>query len=194
MLHAVAQLGEDIDRHVARNLGDEIDADALGADQADHLFDLVHQGFGGAVKEHVRFVEEEHELRQVEVSDFREFGVKLRHEPEQVGGVELRIKHQLVGGQDVHHAAAVFHGEEVFDIEGGFTEELVAAFTLDLQHGTLDGADAGGGDVAVFCGELRSVLADEVEHQLEVFQVDQQQVVVVGDAEHGIEHTGLYFR
>ena len=193
MLDAVAQLGQDADGHVARDLGDEIDADALGTDQADHLLDLVHQGLGRSVEEHVGFVEEEYEFREVEVAHFGELGVDLRHQPQQIGGVEFRIEHQLVGGQDVHHAAAVLDGEEVHHVEGGFTEELVAALALDLQHGTLDGAHAGGGDIAVFGGELGGVLAHEVEHQLEVFQVDQQQVVVIGDAEHGVEHTGLDF-
>ena len=193
VLHAVAQLGEDVDGHVARHLGDEVDAHALRADEADDLLDLVDQGLGGAVEEHMRLVEEEHEFRQFEVAHFGEGGVEFGHQPQQVGGVEFRVEHQLVGGQDVHHAAAVLHGEEVVHVERRFAEEFVAAFALDLQHGALDGADAGRGDVAVFGGELRGVLADEVEHQFEVFQVDEQQVVVIGDAEQGVEHAGLDF-
>ena len=139
------------------------------------------------------FVEEEYEFRQVEIADFGQPGVDFGHQPQQIGGVQLGIEHQAVGGQDVHHATAVFHGKQVIYMEGGFAEELVAAFAFNLQDGALDGADAGGGDVAVFGGELGGVLADEVEHQLEVFQVDEQQVVVIGDAEHGIEDAGLDF-
>ena len=39
MLNAVAQLGQDAVGNVGWVLGDEIDADALGADQAHHLLD-----------------------------------------------------------------------------------------------------------------------------------------------------------
>ena len=43
MLNAVAHLGEHDLGHVERVLGDEIDADALRADQADDLLDLLEE-------------------------------------------------------------------------------------------------------------------------------------------------------
>ncbi len=43
MLHAVAELGQHLVRHVERILRDEIDPDALRADQPHHLLDLVEQ-------------------------------------------------------------------------------------------------------------------------------------------------------
>ena len=43
VLDAVAELAEHLVRHVERVLRDEIDADALGADQAHHLLDLLQQ-------------------------------------------------------------------------------------------------------------------------------------------------------
>ena len=48
MLDAVAELGQHRFGHVERVLRDEIDADALGADQADHLLDAVDAAIFGA--------------------------------------------------------------------------------------------------------------------------------------------------
>ena len=55
----------DLVRHVERVLRDEIDADALGADQPHHLLDLVEQRLGRVGEQQMRLVEEEHELRLV---------------------------------------------------------------------------------------------------------------------------------
>ena len=65
VLHAVAELRRHLVRHVERILGDEIDADALGADQPHHLLDLVEQRLGRVGEQEMRLVEEEHELRLV---------------------------------------------------------------------------------------------------------------------------------
>ncbi len=43
MLHAVAELTQHGVGHVGRALRDEIDADALGPDQPDHLLDLLDE-------------------------------------------------------------------------------------------------------------------------------------------------------
>jgi hypothetical protein len=51
MLDTIAQLAEHAVRHVDRILRHEINADALGADQAHHLFDLVHQRLGRVVEQ-----------------------------------------------------------------------------------------------------------------------------------------------
>jgi hypothetical protein len=59
MLDAVAELARDSVGNIDRVLGDEIDADALGADQADDLLDLVEQRLGRIVEQQMRFVEEE---------------------------------------------------------------------------------------------------------------------------------------
>ena len=40
-------------------------------------------------------------------------------------------------------------------------------------------------------GELRRILAAEVEHQAQILDVDEQQVIVVGNAEHDVEHARL---
>ena len=55
---------------------------------------------------------------------------------------------------------------------------------FERQQAALDGADAGGGDVAVFGGEVLGVVADMLQHGAQVLEVEQQQAAVVGDLEH----------
>ena len=62
VLHAVAELRQNLVGNVERVLGDEIDPDALGADQPHHLLDLVEQRLGRIGEQQMRLVEEEHQL------------------------------------------------------------------------------------------------------------------------------------
>ena len=80
---------------------------------------------------------------------------------------------------------------EVFDVEHGLTKELVPALRLNLHQAALDSPDAGGADVAVLGGELLGVVTHVAQHGPQVFHVQQQQVVVVGDFEHQVQHPGL---
>ena len=107
------------------------------------------------VEEKMRLVEEEHELGLVEIADLRQLLEQLRHQPEQEGGVEARIVHQLVGRQDVDDAAPVAVGaHQVLDVERRLAEELVALLVLEHEELALDRADGGLRDVAVGGGEL----------------------------------------
>jgi hypothetical protein len=90
VLDAVAELAEHRLRHVERVLRDEVDADALGADQPHHLLDLVDQRRRRIVEQQVRLVEEEHQLRLVEVARFGQLLEQLGQQPEQEGRVQLR--------------------------------------------------------------------------------------------------------
>ncbi len=152
VLHAIAELRQHLVGHVERILRDEIDADALGAHQPHHLLDLLQQRLGRLVEQQMRLVEEEHELRLFRIADFRQFLEQFRQQPEQEGGVEPRIGHQLVGGEDVDIAAAVAVGlHEVLQLERGLAEEFLAALVFQHQQRPLDGADGLLGDVAVAC-------------------------------------------
>jgi hypothetical protein len=192
VLDAVAELAEDLFRHIERVLRDEIDADALGADQADDLLDLVGQRLRRIGKEQVGFVEEENELGLVEVAGFGQLLEQFGQQPEQEGGVQGRGVDQLVGGEDVDDAAAVFVDfHQVVDVQHRFAEEDVAALLFERQQAALDGADRGGGDVAVFGGEILGVVADVLDHGAQVLEVEQQEALVVGDLEDQLQHAGL---
>jgi 3,4-dihydroxy 2-butanone 4-phosphate synthase/GTP cyclohydrolase II len=106
VLHPVAELAEHAVGHVHRVLGDEVDTDALGADQPHHLLHLVHQHLRPwrVVEEQVRLVEEEHQHGLVRIAEFRQLLEQLRQQPQQEGGIELRAADQLVGGEHVDHA------------------------------------------------------------------------------------------
>ena len=69
MLDAVAELAGDLVGNVDRVLGDEIDADALGADQPHDLLDLFEQGRRRILEQQMRLVEEEGELGLVGIAD-----------------------------------------------------------------------------------------------------------------------------
>ncbi len=62
VLDAIAELAGDLVGDVDRVLGNEIDADALRADEPHDLLDLFQQGRGGIVEQQMRLVEEESEL------------------------------------------------------------------------------------------------------------------------------------
>ena len=117
MLHPVSKLAENVLRYVGRILGHEINAYSLASDQPDDLLNLVHEGLGSAVEQHVGLIEEENKLRKVHIPDFRQPGIELRKQPEQEGGIELRIEHQLVRCQNAHHSLAAFALEKVIYIE-----------------------------------------------------------------------------
>src|SRR5205814_312861 len=70
-------------------------------------------------------------------------------------------------------------------------EELRGALSFEREQPALDRADARGRHVAVVGLELRGIVADVLEYGAQVFQVEQQQTVVVGDLEYGREHAFL---
>ena len=99
VLHAVAELPEDGVGHVRRVLRDEVHADALRANQADDLLDLLDERRRRIVEQQVRFVEEEDERRLLRIADLRQPLEQLRQHPEQKRRVELRRTNQLVGAR-----------------------------------------------------------------------------------------------
>ena len=192
MLHAVAELRQHGLRHVERILRHEIDADALGADQPHHLLDLLQQRLRRVVEQQMRLVEEEHELRLVEIADLGHLLEQLRHQPQQERRVEPRALHQLVGGEDADDAAAVAVGlHQVLDVERGLAEELGRALLLQHQELALDGADGRGRHVAVLLLQLGGVLGDGGEHRAQVLEIEQREPLLVGDAERDVEHALL---
>ena len=72
-------------------------AHALGADQAHDLFDLFQQGRRCIVEEQMCFIEEKHQLGFVQVAGLRQLFEQFGQQPQQKGGVEARIVHQLFG-------------------------------------------------------------------------------------------------
>ena len=191
VLHAVPELPEDHLGDVQRRLRHEVDADTLGADEAHHLLDLLGHFLGAVVKEHVRFVKEEHELWLFQVAHFGHPVVDLREDPHEERGVERRIGDQLVGCKDVHDALAVHGLHEIVDVKRRLAEELVRALGLQLEQAALDGADGRCGNVAVVELELAGILADEREQILQILEIDDGHLLVGGELEGCRKNTGL---
>ena len=194
VLDAIAEFAKDGVGNVLGILGDEEDADAFGADEADHLFDLFEQDGGHVIEEEVGFVEEENEFGFGEVADFGEVFEELGEEPEQKGAVDAGSEHEAVGGEHIDDAATGGIGlEEVVEVESRFCEEAIAALLIEGHEATLDGADAGRGDVAIAGGKGGGVFPDVGQEGSQVFEIQKEEAVVIGRLEDDVEDPGLGF-
>ena len=192
VLHPVADLPQNAVGNVGGILGDEPDADALGTDQPHHLLHLLHQGLWGSVEQKMGLVEEEGQLGLVQVARFGQHFIQLGEHPQQEGGVQQGMLEQLLALQNVHDAPAVFRPvHPVGNIQSGLAEEDVAALVLQLQQRTLDGAHGLAGDVAVGQLVLLGIVTHVLDHAPQVLQVDEQQPLVVGDAEYNAQDAAL---
>ena len=192
MLEAVAELAQDVVRHVVGELRAEIHAHALGADDADHLLDPLFQRGRRVVEQQMRFVEDEDQLRFVQIADFRQILEQLRQQPQQEAGIQLRLQDQLVGGEDVDQSAAIGIGpHQIVQFKRRLAEEHVGALLLQPQQRALDRADRLDTDQAIAGGNVLAFFGDQAEQGAQVFQIQQQQAAVVGQLEHDIQHAGL---
>ncbi len=192
MLHAIAELAEDVVRHVVGELRTEVHADALGADDAHDLFDALLQGGRRVIEEQVRFVEHEHQLGLVEVADFRQLLEQFRQQPQQERRIQARLQDQLLRRQDVDHAAAIGGGaHQVGKFQRGLAKEHLAAFLLQAQQRALDRADRLRADQAIRGGDVLAFLGDQAEQGAQVLEIEQQQATVVGELEDDVEDAAL---
>ena len=142
VLDAVGKLREHLIGNVGGRLTDEVDADALGADELHRLHDFVRQLLGHVVEQQVRLVEEEHKLGLRKVTDLGQKLVDFAEHPQQKHGVHLRRRHELRRVQDVHRALLRIVGHEpISDIQRRFAEEDVAARIFQGEQRALNGAN-----------------------------------------------------
>ena len=193
MLHPVAQLAQHGVGQIQRVLGHEVHPHAFAANQAHHQLNAFDQGGGCVFEQQVRLVEKKHQFGLVQVTDLGQQLKQLGQHPQQKRGVQPGRVHQLVGAQDVDHALAVTGLEKIAEVEHRLAEKHITALLLDLQQPALYRANRRRADVAVFGGEVAGVVAHMLEHGAQVFQIQQQQAVVVGNLEHQVQHTGLGF-
>ena len=192
VLHPVAQLSQHRIGDVQWVLCHKKHAHALGAYQPHHQLDALNQRLGRVIKEQMRLVKKEHQFGLVQVAYLGQGLEQLAQQPQQKSGVQARRIHQLVRGQDVDHPLAAAIGlHEIGNIEHGLAKKAVAALRLDLHQAALNSADAGGADVAVLSGVAGGVVAHVLAHGAQVFHVQQQQSVVVGNLKHQLQHAGL---
>ena len=192
MLDPVAELTEDLVRHVVGELRAEVHAHALGADDPHDLLDALAQRRRCVVEQEVRLVEEEHQLGLLEIADLREVLEELRQEPQQKARIEARLQDELVGGEDVDDAAAARVGaHQVVQIERRLAEQRFPALALEPEERALDGGDRLRADQPVLRRDLLAVVGDEAEQRAQVVEVEQQEPAVVGELEGDFEHAFL---
>ena len=192
VLDLVSQLGQDRARNIAGILGDVEYADPLGADQLHHLLDLFQERLGRTVKEQVRLVEEEHHLRLRQVAHLRHHVEELRHQPEHEGGVDRRVVDQGGRVEDIDHTPAFsVCPEEIADLQRGLSEELFPAASLQGHKGAHDDADALGADVPVLFPVNCRVVADIVQHRLQILEIQEKHAFIVRDPEDNVQQVGL---
>jgi hypothetical protein len=132
VLDAVPELGQHLVGQVGRELGDEEDADALRADQADGARHRPQEGLRGVVEEQVRLVGEEDQDRFFGVADLRQGVEELGQHPHQEGREEGRALAHV--GQVEHRddpAPVRRRADELRDLHLRLAEEDVAALCLE---------------------------------------------------------------
>ena len=149
MLDTVSKLSKDFLRNIRRTLGHEIYTYSLASYEPYNLLDLVNQSLGSLVKEHMSLVKEEDKLRQFHIADFRKLGIEFGKKPQKECRIQLRIEHQLVRSQHIHHSLALFALEKVVNIERWLSKKLVRTLILKRQQGTLYGSYTLSCDVTV---------------------------------------------
>ncbi len=120
---------------------------------------------------------------------------ELGQHPEQERGIETRLLHQLVGRENADDAAAVRRdAHEILDVERGLAEELPGALLLEHEQAALNGADRGGGHVAVLRDQLFRALGHVGKDGAEILEVEDRDLLVGGDAEGDVEDAFLHLR
>ena len=129
-----AELGQHVVGHVGRALGDEEDADALGADQPHGLGDLVEEGLGGVVEEQVRLVEEEHQLGPVDVADLGQVVEEVGEQPHQERREDRRPVLEVGQLDEGDQPLALGRDlEQVVRLELRLAEERLGALVLEAR-------------------------------------------------------------
>ena len=139
-------------------------------------------------------VEEEDELGLVTIAHLGQRLEQLAEHPQQEHRVDLRAIDEARRIEHVDVALAVLVScEPVVEVEVGLAEEGVATLVLDGNERAQDRANRLRRDLAVRSLDLLGVLRDVVEHRTQVLEVDEQHLLVIGNAKDDVEHTFLHF-
>src|SRR5262245_23214921 len=140
------------------------------------------------------FVEEEHQLWFLGIANLRQSLEELGQHPKQKRCVEFRCVDEFVRSKNVDDATSFrVRLHHIVEIERRFAKEVITALLLERQQCALDSADAGRRDVAVLGFELGRVVTDVLQHRAQVFEIEQQETVVVGNFENESQHSALSF-
>ena len=130
---------------------------------------------GKIAEEEMGFVKKENEFGLFRIAHFGQVFEERGEQPQQKRGVDLRRLVELIGGKNVDDAMALRIGlQQIVEIQSRFAEKFLRALLLEGEQSALNRADAGGGDVAVLRLKILGVIADVLQHGLQVLQIQQQ--------------------
>ena len=188
VLHTVAELAKDVFGHIIRILGDEIDPDPFGAYQPRHLFDLIQQNLGRAVKQKMRLVKEENQLGLVRVANLGKLLKKLAQQPEQKGRIEPWRGHQPICRQHIDAPAPVARQRHhILKRQRRFAKQPAAALVFKHQQTPLDRADRGHRDIAIAQAQTVFALPHPDQKRLKILQVQKRHPLLVRHAKGNID-------
>src|SRR5580765_7602044 len=128
----------------------------------------------------MRLVEEEDQLRLLRIAHLGQLLKQLAHQPQQKRRIQLRRLQQLVRRENIHDApAARVRLNQVLDIQRRLAEELVASLLPQRDKPALNRAYARRRNIPIVRLELLRVIERIRQHRLQVFEVQQQQPLVV---------------
>ena len=193
MLNQIAELSKNGLRHVGRILGDETDADALRADEADNMLDRAQKVFRRIVEQKMRFVEKENQLCLVEVANLGQFLEQFGQHPQKENRVKARRTHQFSGAKNgaknMDDSAPIAAGaQKIVYVELWFAEKIFRALIFEDQQAALDRADRRGRHVPVGLGYFRRRVAEMLQQRPKILEIDEQQTLFVGELEGDIEN------
>ena len=140
----------------------------------------------------MRFVKEKHQPRLVRVTHFRQLLKQLGQQPQQKCRIQLWCLHQFIGRQNIDIAVATgTHAHEIKQIQRRLSHELASTLLLQHQQASLNRTDGCAGDVAVFKPQLLCIFAGKGQQGTQVFQIQQQQSLVICDLEDGVDNAFL---
>ena len=140
----------------------------------------------------MRFVEKENELRFFRIANFRQILEQLREHPEQKRGVNFRrLLHQLVRGENVDDALATLRLNQVLEIQRRLAKKFVRALRFEREETALYRSGTGGRDIPILRFELIGIVRDVLQHGAQIFEIEKEQAVFVGDLENDVEHAFL---
>src|SRR5919108_3879571 len=137
-------------------------------------------------------IKKENQFRFVGIADLRQPFKQLGEQPEKKCRIKLRRINHFVRRKNIDHASSIAISlHHVVKVQGWLAKKLIRPLPFEFQQPALDGANARLGNIAVLSLELSRVIADVLQQGTKIFEIEQQQAVVVGNLEDQSQHTAL---
>ena len=135
-------------------------------------------------------VKEEDQLRLIGVAHFRQSFKELSQEPHEEGREQSALAAQVGKFQRGNDAATVHrHAHKISDIEGGFTEENIAARGFQSSELAQDHARSCRGNATdsleLFLAFV--IVSQVVDDRTQVLEVNQRELLTIGPVEDQLE-------